>query len=148
MSENLSGYDAYLLTALYKRVALDDGTGCINWTGPQGGSRAYDSIRFRGKTTRTHRLAYQSCYGPIPAGFELDHLCRNTLCLNVQHLEPVTHKENIRRGLTANQTHCKRGHLLSGYNVYFTPKAPTRRNCRACNNIRNSKSKKRRKGHE
>lgn len=46
---------------------------------------------------RTHRYAYEVLVGRIPAGMELDHLCRRTSCCNPQHLEPVTHKENARR---------------------------------------------------
>jgi hypothetical protein len=45
-----------------------------------------------------HRIAYEMLVGPVPEGLELDHLCRVTLCVNPAHLEPVTHRENVRRG--------------------------------------------------
>lgn len=45
-----------------------------------------------------HRFYYEERYGSIPSGTELDHRCRVPLCVNPEHLEPVTHKENIRRG--------------------------------------------------
>lgn len=65
-----------------------------------------------------HRVAYTLCKGPIPIGKSLDHLCRNTACCNPDHVEPVSHKENIRRGRTSEatkarasaQTHCRHGH--------------------------------------
>jgi hypothetical protein len=47
---------------------------------------------------KAHRIVYERLRGPIPAGLELDHLCRNPLCVNPDHLEPVTHQENLRRG--------------------------------------------------
>lgn len=45
-----------------------------------------------------HRVMYEQARGPIPEGHDLDHLCRETLCVNPDHVEPVTHRENCRRG--------------------------------------------------
>lgn len=45
-----------------------------------------------------HRIYYEAKYGPVPAGLELDHLCGVRECVNPEHLEPVTHAENTRRG--------------------------------------------------
>lgn len=47
---------------------------------------------------RAHRAYYEARYGPIPGGLELDHLCRVKTCVNPDHLEAVTHAENVRRG--------------------------------------------------
>jgi hypothetical protein len=46
-----------------------------------------------------HRVSYEEFVGPIPSGLVLDHLCRNPPCVNPTHLEPVTHPENVRRGI-------------------------------------------------
>lgn len=48
-----------------------------------------------------HRLSYELFVGPIPDGYELDHLCRNRGCVNPAHLEAVTHRVNVLRGLAA-----------------------------------------------
>jgi hypothetical protein len=62
--------------------------------------------RFRGSgrkggELKAHRVAYELVKGSIPDGLELDHLCRIPACVNPEHLEPVTHAENLRRGVAA-----------------------------------------------
>jgi len=79
---------------------------------------------------------YESVKGPIPPGFEPDHLCRNRRCINPAHLEPVTRRENLRRGIGEHRpgkTHCKRGHKFTVKNTYVT-KAGFR-NCRECHRL-------------
>ena len=75
-----------------------------------------------------HRLSYELRNGEIPTKLELDHICRMPRCVNPDHLEPVTHKENVRRGLamTVNghrqkaKTHCPKGHPYAGNNLKIT----------------------------
>lgn len=74
-------------------------------------------IEPRGRTVmfKAHRVMYEDKYGEVPNGTELDHLCRQSLCINPDHLEPVTHKENVLRGLSppaqkARQETCLKGH--------------------------------------
>ena len=74
---------------------------CWIWTGASVNSRGprYGTYRLsNGKAKKAHRMIYESLKGLIPVGLELDHLCRNTLCVNPEHLEPVTHKVNVQRG--------------------------------------------------
>lgn len=64
-----------------------------------------------------HRWVYEQEVGPIPEGLEIDHLCSVRHCVNPDHLEPVTHHENMLRGDTiaarnARKTQCPRGHAL------------------------------------
>jgi predicted XRE-type DNA-binding protein len=64
----------------------------------------YTSMRFGGKMMRTHRVFYERKYGQVPDGKKLDHLCRVPACCNPDHLEPVSHRENVRRGNSAKIT--------------------------------------------
>ncbi len=82
---------------LRRRAAPDPSTGCLNWTGwkdAKGYGRCGDSGTGQ---QMAHRLAWSVSRGPIPAGLSIDHLCRNTSCVNVEHMELVTVSENARR---------------------------------------------------
>lgn len=61
--------------------------------------RGYAQFWDKGRVLRAHRYAYELLVGPIPDGLQLDHLCRDKRCCNPAHLEPVTAKENVRRGV-------------------------------------------------
>jgi hypothetical protein len=116
---------------------------CWLWTGAidKGG---YGRFVLNSKRTSAlaHRVGYELMRGPIPDGLELDHLCRNHACVNPDHLEAVTHRENILRGdyragyqavaaLQRAKTHCPQGHPYSGSNLYILPKSGGRV-CRIC----------------
>jgi hypothetical protein len=113
---------------------IEDGSGCWLWTASN--TNGYGVIFHYGRYAKAHRVVYETLIGPIPAGLQLDHLCRVTLCVNPKHLEPVTMQENIRRGsgngsaLWAPPTHCAKGHELTADNVYVT--AAGKRLCKAC----------------
>lgn len=69
--------------------------GCWFWTG-EISANGYGGFRHP-DTKWAHRASYMLLVGPIPDGKYLDHLCRNTSCVNPDHLEPVTHQENLSR---------------------------------------------------
>jgi hypothetical protein len=109
---------------------------CWIWTG-QRDSNGYGKIGSGGRNGRnipTHRALYELSIGTIPDGMELDHLCRNKICCRPDHLEPVTHAENMKRGGPANKTHCKNGHPFTPENTYRW-RVTNRRRCRICNKL-------------
>ncbi len=82
--------------SLEDRYVVEE-TGCWTWIATK--TRAgYGRFPVDGQEQYAHRYMYERVNGPIPAGYVLDHLCRNTLCVNPDHLEPVKQVENIRRG--------------------------------------------------
>lgn len=125
---------ATLPQRLWANIAQIDGHWM--WTGttdPNG----YGFISVEGKMLRAHRVAYETFTGTeIPDGFHIDHLCRTPGCVNPVHLEPVTPRVNILRGISfsavnAAKTHCKHGHEFSEENTYIAPGSGQRR-CRIC----------------
>lgn len=79
---------------------------------------------------KAHRVSYTMFVGEIPTGLQIDHLCRNRACVNPKHLEPVTQRQNIDRGMSGvpgrSKTHCKNGHEYTLANTVFKPS----KNCR------------------
>src|SRR6266702_1072026 len=119
---------------------------CWLWRGNQSVD-GYPRFKFEGRPQNAHRLAYTWLIGPIPAGLQIDHLCRVKICVNPAHLEPVTSGENTHRipghpaVLNAAKTHCPRGHEYDLLNTYF---ANGRRFCRACRAIQQREKRARR----
>lgn len=112
---------------------------CWEWTGPtQGG---YGRVGFAGTRIMAHRLAYELLIGPLPSEpdptrpnlpLTTDHLCRNHACVRPEHLEIVTHLENMKRGVrnqNTGKTHCLNGHPYDEANTHCRN---GRRHCRAC----------------
>src|SRR3990167_7597395 len=95
----------------------------------------YGRVKIQGHMYLAHRLAYELERGPIETNLTIDHTCRTPACVNPDHLEQVSMRENVLRGKTitaknAAKTHCYRGHPLSGANLFIRKNG--RRRCRAC----------------
>jgi len=121
---------------LYRRLAEDPVTGCLLWPLSKN-HHGYGQIYVEpGRTGKVHRVAWELENGPVPEGFQLDHLCRVRNCANVAHLELVSPRENQLRGQTnAAKTHCPRGHEFDLLNTYWRPDGGGRQ-CRACKRAR------------
>lgn len=131
---------------------------CWLWTGSRGPSRRGDLYygRFmidgrrsvKSSPMLAHRASYEHFVEPIPDGMTIDHLCRNTLCVNPDHLEVVTLRVNILRGTSpmaqqARQTHCVRGHEFTEENTRW--RKDRKRSCRACDRLHEEKRTLRRR---
>lgn len=76
---------------------VDENTGCWLWERSKT-SLGYGHLTIKNKQVLAHRFVYEKHRGKIPEGMTLDHLCRTPSCVNPEHLEPVPHAENCRRG--------------------------------------------------
>lgn len=126
---------------------LSQDDGCIAWIGTKKYGRTYGLFQLGNTNVRAHRLAFETLRGVVPDGLELDHLCRNPSCVNPDHLEPVTHAENVRRsaspaGVNSRKTHCKRGHEFTPENTRI---ASDGRVCRTCARVFSARGNARRK---
>lgn len=128
-----------LLDRFNSRVYKNGLSGCWEWMGEiqrhgYGRLAITPSSKLDGQRSQlAHRVSYEIFKGPIENGMEIDHLCRNRSCVNPDHLEIVSRKENNKRAVTG---YCKRGHELTegNYRVGSTGS----KNCIKCIKIRNS----------
>lgn len=114
---------------LLKSKIIIDKAGCWIWQGYISKS-GYGQISIKKKSYKAHRLSYQEFKGSIPAGLEIDHLCRVRNCINPGHLEAVTKKENILRGTSFAATNAKKATCPLGHT--YDHKTVSGRVCSTC----------------
>jgi len=124
------------LSKILKTKTCWEWTGCIS---PQGyGVFSYwDKKSQRGVSKPAHRISWELFRNEIPKDLTIDHICRNRKCVNPDHLEPVSMKTNIRRGISPSAINfrkkkCIRGHVFQIRNNGY-------RDCSACHVIRKAK---------
>lgn len=119
---------------------------CWLWRGalsPYG----YGKFRLNGKTEQAHRASYRLFTGVIPHGLTIDHKCGVKACVNPEHLEPVSLRENNLRsprtiiGRNIRATHCPRGHEYSVENTSIRKNGSRR--CKKCHVIEELARRKR-----
>jgi hypothetical protein len=134
---------------------------CWLWEGPTQ-KDGYGQLGWDGATRPAHRVAWKEWIGPIPNGYQIDHLCEVRNCVKPEHLEPVTKRENARRMVERKgwveggikyekkpreqwkrkptlkeKTHCSRGHVLSEVGIYeYNWKGKMMYWCKLCRAIR------------
>lgn len=124
-------------------VRVDRRRGCWLWQGrvdESGRGAGYGRV---GRAGRAHVLVYTFLVGPVARGLELDHRCHVRRCVNPDHLEPVTHRENMARN---RLPFCRRGHPLAGDNAEPSGSRNssgerTGRTCRTCRRDRRRRAR-------
>ena len=128
------------------KISISDSS-CWNWTASKN-HNGYGQININCKMIRSHRFIFEYYYNVIiNSTLEIDHLCRNTSCVNPEHLEVVTNLENVQRGLTgkinhhnSKKTHCLNDHEFNKENTYISGKGS--RECRVCHKNRERQRKR------
>jgi hypothetical protein len=135
------------MALLLPRIAakIDRTPDCWVWTGAS--SRGYGQVSVAGRIRPAHVVVYEALVGPVGEGLQLDHLCRNRLCVNPAHLEPVTPRLNTLRNTgpsaaNAVKEQCPKGHPYDEANTIRYPDG--RRWCRVCNRELNRRWRERR----
>lgn len=134
------------------KFTVDEDRGCWIWTAykDRRGYGRYGLSKAR-RSQLAYRVAWEAINGPVPSGLELDHLCRTPSCVRPDHMEPVTHQENCRRGATGEttrarmlaRTHCARGHEWTPENTRQTAR---QRKCKTCHREDLRRARERRNG--
>lgn len=139
--------DDKIFDRFMNKVSIDNDTGCWNWIAgtTRGG---YGKFDYYGMTTRAHRVSYEHFTG-LKADYILDHMCNNVKCVNPNHLQPSTTRDNVLRGSgmapqNARKTQCKNGHPFDGIYVR-KDRNSTMRLCSICRREAARKSARNRK---
>lgn len=136
--ERLSRVDM-TIASIFARCAPEPNTGCWLWTGPQTGTGkdgkhfSYGTVSVDGQRHLVHRVSYEVTHGPVPLGLVVDHICNTPLCVNPDHLQAITQKENTHRGCGPAARYAKATTCLLGHPLVQKPNSRWRY-CKVCKN--------------
>lgn len=118
---------------------------CWTWLGTPT-KTGYGRFKNKGEMYYAHRVSYSIFNGEIKKDLVIDHICKNRLCVNPEHLRQVTISQNVKENSNApsainrEKTTCIRGHLLSGENLrYENGKQGIKRICKICKKLQKLK---------
>lgn len=129
----------------HAKYEVDAVSGCWNWTAhisTEGYGTIGETVEpGRSVSLYAHRVSYEMHKGPIPAGLVVDHMCNNTRCVNPEHLQAISHRENINRSPSPSvqrrlADRCIRGHDLSDPANVYVRRDGGGRQCKACIRLR------------
>jgi hypothetical protein len=118
-----------------------NGSHCWIWTRGKF-TNGYGAFTLKDHMVGAHKYSYELLNGKIPDNLEPDHLCRNKSCVNPSHIEVVTHRENVKRGILPEInklraraiTHCNHGHPFDTANTHIS--VDGWRVCRICQRLK------------
>ena len=134
-----------IIDRIFRLSSFDKKTGCLMWLGYKC-KKSYGRIQLDGKSQMAHRISFELFVKKIPKGYEVDHLCRVRDCINPQHLESVTLRENRKRAgnyRVLHTTKCKKGHDLTPDNIRIITYKKEGRKWRICDKCRYKYNKER-----
>lgn len=119
----------------FERIKRDKETKCWNWVGALGATK-YGTATIDRQAISAHRLSYLLFNGNLEPTLDIDHLCKNIVCVNPEHIRQTSRKENNLNSTSpsrahALKTHCAKGHEYSLENTYRNPTNGSR-GCRIC----------------
>lgn len=136
-----------ILDRLLPNLVIDPLSGCLLWTAMRDRD-GYGRVQVDGRNRTVHRVMYEQFVGPIPEGYEIDHLCRVRACAAPAHLEAVSGAENSRRTRGIRQKlNCAAGHPYDEANTHLFRGTDGRlyRRCRKCNALSAARARARKK---
>ena len=82
------------LQNIFARTIRDNESGCLLYMGRLD-ENGYARISCQGKNRIGSDAVYEMVYGPIPEGYEVDHICHVRHCVEPTHLRLLTHRQNV-----------------------------------------------------